>query len=227
MNKIYSAIVVLGLTLAGIAACNGCAAVQTPSRRAPLAEMQRLATVAVHMTCMTPRGELEQWGGTGIITGPWEVMTASHVAHCDGVGLLSLRGLDGKYISASLVHEDQKHDVAKLRPAVELPSWKWTWGPSPKDGEVICFESATPRRSRKCGKVSYTDGLAGAEVRTDASAIPGNSGSGVFNAGGQLVGILTRGCIVPGQAAPSCSRFASLDKHKEAFSRAQSTIAIP
>ena len=184
----------LGLAMATLATCTSCAAAFTPKRIAhdpALSEAERAATVAIHAMCAGEEG-IKAGKGSGVITGEHTILTANHVVACGGISVLFIETLDGNLIEAKVVAQAEEHDIAKLETLEKLPKVKpFGWATPPKKGAVICAESAVPMRSRKCGNVLHKDKRPGADLEHNAITIPGNSGSGVFDTRGRLVGIVT------------------------------------
>jgi hypothetical protein len=160
-------------------------------------EAQRAATVAIHTTCLDDRG-LWAWRGSGVITGKHTVLI----------------------FEAELVVDSEYHDIAKLEivsdEGEELPWFRWPIGPRPKAGDVVCSESAIPTRARKCGTVTgLSESPSNRDIQFTNQVEGGNSGSGLYDEQGRLVGIVTmRKMDMSGGTA------ASLWAHAEIFGTA-------
>ena len=63
-------------------------------------------------------------------------------------------------------------------------------GERPAIGAEVCLVPVVPARGPQCGKVDSFDSIPG-DVFHQATTKPGNSGSGVYDADGRLVGIVT------------------------------------
>lgn len=182
-----------------------CAARQPPTKATdPLSETQRRATVAVHVICDTGES-IRQWRGSGVIVSESLVLTAYHVADCGGESLIAVETLSGILVMATLGNFDPDSDVASLVLLEPIPGHGVTLAPPPPVGHVVCSEAAIPTRARKCGKVIWLAAKpAQNDIRNGMHVEGGNSGSGVYDQLGRLVGIVTlRRTDRPGGAAAS------------------------
>jgi S1-C subfamily serine protease len=146
--------------------------------------------------------------GSGVIVGPRHVLTAWHVARmaCPTTYEAEIHTPAGETRRARLVGADRDADLALLeldRPvAFSVP----TVGPPPAIDDRVCMQANYPYAIRRCGLVGryHTD----AELRAaskkdpryppdagdmshDVTTEPGNSGAGVYDRQGRLVGIVT------------------------------------
>ena len=201
---------ILCILALALTACTACAAQQRPGTGEPLSEAQRAATVAVHMLCASDDG-MRSWRGSGVIVDETTVLTAYHVADCDGDSMMAVETLRGVMVMAVLGNFDATSDVASLILLESIPGHSAKIAKPPAIGQVICAESAIPTRARKCGRVKWlAPDPAQNDVRHDLHVVGGNSGSGVYDQQGNLVGIVTlRRTDRPGGAA------ASLWAHRE------------
>lgn len=175
----------------------GCAAAPRGAPRAPL-ERADLAAV-VEVTCA---GSL--YRGSAALVSDDIAITAMHVvAHplfgaCAHKPQLVLRLADGTDVAAEFERGWVRRDVARLRlvrrdfkpPNVISPRVA-----APRLGEVVCSASAWPERQHSCGIVQSVDE---GEVVFSAPVLRGNSGAGLYDQRGALVGIVTSGWFVPG-----------------------------
>lgn len=134
--------------------------------------------------------------GTGVLVDQKHVLTAHHVLNCapwpktkfSAKAAVQLYG--GVKYEAAYDKLDGKMDIAKL----ELPE--------PLDvipvrlaraklGDIVCMATAVPERLVKCAKVVVLrDSKSTRDIGTEHDNIWfGNSGSGVYNSDGELVGI--------------------------------------
>lgn len=185
MNKILISLVAI------LAACAG----RPPSGAVDtqLSEVQRAATVALHVTCINGP-QVEEWRGSGVIVGEFDILTAAHVTSCPGLVIIDVETLGHDVMFALVVWEIEEYDIAKIRTGESLPPARFTLAPAPPVDAVVCTESAVPLRSRACGLVHDDDSWSrdpGGDVMHDAITVPGNSGSGAFDSQGRLVGIVT------------------------------------
>lgn len=199
--------------------CMACA--HSPGHRSPdlapdvYAAQEAARAVEVQTLCPPRVGIPHAYvlSGSGVIIGARRVLTANHVASCapDGkegipdsvaVGLGYLvTTASGQAILADLSFANASRDIAELKlhddaaaPPVAIAKIE--------EGNAVCVAAARPARTRTCGAVFKVD-LAHPDrsIGHYADTIPGNSGSGVYDARGRLVGIATRcnsvGCSPP------------------------------
>ena len=185
----------LFLTLALLASCSSCAAVDVVDTgyASRAIEAQDRASVRIFVECGDGRAKL----GSGVIVSPTQVMTADHVAKCgdQDAALFTVFDRDGG-AHEMLVDRHAGHDVdvARLVLSTSEPAFR-SWarvGAAPRFGDRLCWigGDALPVRVQHCGP--YTplklDGVL-FDVVSEHGA-HGNSGSGVFNEWGELVGIM-------------------------------------
>ena len=128
--------------------------------------------------------------GSGVVIAPDYVLTAAHVVDCeDGLMVVATETYDGL---ATVVTRNSERDLAKLYvPGIRGPSVEI--GPAPSPGDTVCLSPAYPRRDRKCGEVYFERGDGpNNRIRFSAKVEPGNSGSGLYDSDGRLVGIVTQ-----------------------------------
>lgn len=200
----YVAVVVLGLLL-GTSVLLSCATARplrlAPEVESPLERHVREDGAAIEIRAFCAGGV---WSGSGVLIGGDRALTALHVAwpeKCRPAPLLHVSGV-GFAATATIEARWTTRDVARIR--LSSP----TSVPAPRLGEVIvgdalCSASAVPERAHHCGLVE--DGVAsiggGSRQRWGARVELGNSGSGVYDSGGRLVGIVTNGRFDGGQPA--------------------------
>lgn len=186
--------VIVGLLLS--AGC--CGQLAAPSGPAPLAgrSVAEQAANAVLVTLECSTAEVRLFGrGSGTIIAPGTVLTAMHVASCS-VGELSLGVIraDGTSAAAHVIWRDPVHDLALLAAAGIVPIGTVVHAFTAVD-QTVCAESAHPHRDRRCGKVTDRKPVAAPngvlDIRATIDAVPGNSGAGLYDALGRLVGVVT------------------------------------
>lgn len=118
--------------------------------------------------------------GSGVLVAPRLAVTARHVVPCDEA---QVAGVDAQVFS-----HDEEADVAVLYLHEPLNGRIPTIGPVPSLDERVCIEPSHPERRRSCG---WVVGRHSGVLKLDSLVWPGNSGSGVWDAQGRLVGIVT------------------------------------
>lgn len=176
-------------TLALTAMC--CA--HAPKVRSIAAEHESAATVEV--VCFDAEaGTLMQGGGSGVVTSKHTILTARHVASLEDAlagCVFTVTVAGGKAVFAVPNREWKERDVSELVTVDELPYHPVTLGPVPSPGETACVVTAIPGARRKCGDVAYYRSEPPGDVNIEVVIEPGNSGSGVYDKRGRLVGIVT------------------------------------
>lgn len=152
-----------------------------------------LATAQYNRTAMISVACGSMGFGTGVVIGDDYILTARHVVkNCikDG-GLILVTAFGTEFDGiAMVVAEDKDADIARLYvPGIRGPYVEI--GPRPIAGDIVCFTPAFPNRHRVCGEVFSEAGDVGDEIRFSGIPQPGNSGSGLYDRRGRLVGIVT------------------------------------
>ena len=176
-------------------------------------DKQRAATVAIHMSCLDfGSGRVLMWRGSGVITGRHTILTAAHVADCpSGLYELNIETASGVILEALVAVQADEYDIAKIVTEDLLPWFQFEIGPVPQPGDYVCSESANPSRMLRCGFVTNLEpGRKGADIKHNLTPVQGNSGGGLFDDQGRLVGIITRT-----YSDGSAGRSASLWEHRE------------
>ena len=157
--------------LAGIlflAGCGGCVSIPTHADLRATA----LALEFVSGKC----------AGTAI--GPDTFVTASH---CWQGG--ALKAVNGQPVKVVGIGRD-KHDLTVVRvKGVTFKAWA-RFGAAPKQGERVRWWG-TPGGAPDMYREGYVAGFVEGRVLIDATICRGDSGSGIFNARGQVVGVVT------------------------------------
>jgi S1-C subfamily serine protease len=159
------------------------------------ADDQYTYAVAIYTTCITKEGQIEMSGGSGVVVGPRHVITAAHVVDCDGVVSLKIESRDERKFSVLVNEVDKALDLALL----ELSDPKERLAHSsvprvtrpPRAGEMVCTMAMIPDISRRCGLVQWNRKEPPGDMAFDTLTVPGNSGGGVYDRFGNLVGIIT------------------------------------
>lgn len=143
-----------------------------------------------------PNGEpvVKRFGGTGVIVDAHHLLTAKHVVTCDEGEemMLTVNTGIGANRDAFVELEFPNNDIARLYVANTMESLMSSieMGAAPKLGDRVCEASMVPRPTWRCGITQQPDdeGLFTFEMRTEH----GNSGSGLYNGRGQLIGIVVQ-----------------------------------
>jgi hypothetical protein len=173
----------------------------------------------VRVVCIYPQAaglEPRSYAGTAVPVSPSLAVTARHVVDCDletNNGLVDGEPFEIRIGSVEFVVEYQGNtpadDFAILQAVgMEQPFQRWT---TPADrgpgvGDKVCVAPVYPEyEPKKCGTVIWyrlgTDwpGEGMFDFVGEAPGVvlarPGNSGSGVFNEDGELVGLLVGGSV--------------------------------
>lgn len=162
--------------------------------------------VVVHCTKME-LGEVA-WG-SGVAVTKFEVLTAAHVVDCIGPrgpkgepgkslgevdGILGIQP-DGIGRPMKVVSVFAGTDVARLRFADDGEFYDIAPAriAGVAVGQRVCIVTAAPNRDRRCGEVEdVIRKRAAHDIAISTPVEPGNSGAGVYDQQGRLVGIVTQ-----------------------------------
>lgn len=151
--------------------------------------------IQLEVACLTPEGPSGA-GGSGTIISSRHILTAWHVVTCGFRGeptLIVATDVYGRQYELEVDKVLEKVDSVRLVVVGSThPFRTWAWlGRPPKIGQKICMATAVPIRGRFCGEVQPPDlGM----LRWSSVAntpFPGNSGSGLYDTSGRLVGMVT------------------------------------
>lgn len=159
--------------------------------RAPLQRFEQ--AVRIEETC-TNGVSLYRSYGSGVIVAPYVLLTAAHVATAQpGFACLWFASMiHGKRYMIVPDTAIREWDLASMRSVLEPfdPTYAVAYGPAPEFASHICAAPAFPQWLHRCGDVqTYSDPPG--DMQNTIVTEPGNSGSGVYNDDGQLVGIVT------------------------------------
>lgn len=182
-------ILAICFALAGCAALSGVVAPTGYASR--MDQLLTEASVRVVVTCVT--GDVG--GGSGTAIDGNAALTAAHVVDwCPEGGVIIVYDYKGDGRMADVVKVGEKDDVALLRfegdplPYVSLAQAR------PAVGEQICWAGGDANfdanGAKKCGFFWFQEEREG---YLSGKGAPGNSGSGILNSSGELVGVLTKG----------------------------------
>lgn len=154
----------------------------------------------IERTANTVRVETDCGSGSGVLVDATHVLTAYHVVDCEDwpavklsphVKIITASGLE---LDTFYNRFDGERDLAELRvknPVVDVPAV--TVARAYK-GELVCATTATPTRSMLCGAVKkHLDQRSHGDFELAGTSVWfGNSGGGVWNAKGELLGLVVR-----------------------------------
>jgi S1-C subfamily serine protease len=176
---------------------------------------QEAAAGDVTVACVDP-SNIQIKGGSGVLVTDRRVVTASHVVTCHGETGVYVEFPGGVTVLARVAVLDLEDDLAVLALTQPVVSYySAVIGPRPDEGDRICFAAGAPKRVRRCGVVTGyrddDDSNVKGDVETDAEIRAGNSGSGVYDDAGRLVGIVTYYRAIAGVSFGG--GFTSLESH--------------
>ncbi len=179
------------VALLAIAACD-C----TPSRigpASPTAARERSMALALTVTCLGETG-FSKVQGSGVAVSSRHALTARHVIDCNGATPWQIQATDSRGRSFEMLVDKLRADDADAARLVAAGTAEpfdlfARPGPAPSNDDVVCMSTGIPDWVRACGAV--------ARVGKDMfqfwhPADFGNSGSGVYDARGRLVGIVVQ-----------------------------------
>jgi hypothetical protein len=157
---------------------------------------QEAAAVMVESTCTSdehdpyPTGSITK--GSGVVVGSRHVLTALHVVECPYIPQVRVTFPDGSWFFVVVEREYRGLDVARLELAT---AEQWPIVPpivaAPVAEEALCSSVVLPARGWSCGNVTLLHVGKHGSVMYTARTARGNSGSGVYDVAGNLVGIVT------------------------------------
>lgn len=188
--RTWAAVLLIQVVVAVIAGLLGASCVRlpnVPSQPRTTGEQMRTAVVVESSCSMHALGTYRL--GSGVLVDGRHVVTAYHVVACGIVPLVYVETSDGRRQRFVLVSEDLDNDTATLEIAsAEILPVAPVRRARARPGDTACAATARPRRELNCGTVEQ---VAGRQLRLSNRTLLGNSGSGLYNARGALVGIVT------------------------------------
>jgi S1-C subfamily serine protease len=171
-------------------------------------EEQELSAAKLHVSCGPPGTDQtdRMLHGSAVIVSELRALTAAHVVGCTVNGA-ALELADGRMVQVEIEAVSTQLDVARLVAKEPLGAPPLTVA-RVLEGDVVCVTSRSPAMARHCGEVVKAEENGGLlEIVHRATTVSGNSGSGLYDRRGRLVGIVTRKVnIVPGGGVASIVR---------------------
>jgi len=187
-------VLTFGICFSSVVGC----CIPEPVAPKPLTVARQTAVTAhVSQLCvhLLPDGSMSKdvYDASGVVISANRVLTAGHIADCKVQGLY-VEMPDGSEGQAGLVWRDEARDIAMLSiplsglgKGYEVPAL----GPVSVN-EVVCAHVAEPDVGTVCGIVTSVNGNANGNVVFTGPVEHGNSGAGVYDPQGRLVGIITK-----------------------------------
>ncbi len=130
--------------------------------------------------------------GSGVLIDNHHVLTANHVIECPFLPDIHVITADGRRRRAVVDETWADRDVARLVTIEDIDGVDPVMlAPPPTPGEVVCSAAAFPKRGGFCGPVAFFNDHRQWNLGFFALVVPGNSGSGLYDGDGALVGIVT------------------------------------
>ena len=172
-----------------------------PLERSTQVEQER-AAVKVETFCLAE----DPWSGTsfrfgtprgsGVIINDRQVLTANHVIDCPYAVVIRVVTQDGRTFRVHVEKTWEKLDVARLeldKPDETFGVKPADWGAPPSSGEPVCAATLFPTPGYNCGAMIADSDDDEDDVKWAGMVWRGNSGSGLYDKHGRLVGIVTMG----------------------------------
>lgn len=189
--------ILLGFFLAYIGSCASVRYAAGSTKRRSVAQ-QSAASVGITNLCVHETESGKRYkigGGSGVIVSPNDVITANHVIDCGNadIQVILVTREDSQVFDATIIARSTRADIARLEVDGHLGQ-QFAHPPVVSrayEGMTVCAEIAVPSRERRCGKVISIRSKLPGNIKHTPAAIPGNSGSAVYDRHGFFVGILT------------------------------------
>jgi hypothetical protein len=176
--------------LATLAACTSCA--HYADFRSPAQQYNTMVRITTE--CLA-----KNYVASGVLVSDHEVLTANHVTQCElipdsGIYVPASRLVvwvtDAEASEATVEINVPQADLARLHTKDSFGDYfsGISVGAPPEIGDKVCEVSAEPRPTYRCG---VTQASRPGRVAVDFMVEHGNSGSGMYNSRGALVGITT------------------------------------
>lgn len=190
----------VGITLAFLIMIGSCACALTTllSPSIKVDELTYGASVRIVVICAND----DVFGGSGVAISPTQVLTAKHVVSECVPKAIGTRSSDGTIREVVVDKLSDTVDVARLIIVEGTKPFQFIAKIDTDErriGEKLCSiggGSLETYNIRKCGDVAE---VGDTTFVTSEMPVPGNSGSGVFDVNGHVVGILIQGSWNPSQ----------------------------
>lgn len=151
-------------------------------------DAQSLKAVGVHVDCGKDK---DSFRGSGVIVDRHHIMTAWHIIEACPTGDITAALPDGSVIEATAWAALVGADLLILETDTDLGM-----GAQPiadiDEGDITCMSAVYPERVMRCGHaILVHKGTAMFNVWHSVTTLSGNSGAGVYDEFGSLVGIVT------------------------------------
>ena len=165
----------------------GCASYQT---RGNLIRHQN-ATVRIIVTCKTEEGTSD-WFGSGVVISNRRVLTAGHLAKaCEGAEFTAVDGETAYPLSVLKLDVENDLSIMINTGPTKFNKPSINWGPEPKRMSNIYIVTGAPREDVRMGLLNHWNLKQGPNMKNSLIIEPGNSGSGIYDDLGRLIGICT------------------------------------
>lgn len=180
-------IILLVLSVASLfLVSTGCTQPQSPRS----IRSEYLSAVAIEKTCINTRtGKISGSYGSGVVIAPNMILTAAHVVDPHGMTCL-FAGLDSRnrMYALSVGRTDYTADVAQLVSSKPFLYTPISIAEPPSLGAPVCVVTGFPGRYRRCGTMQPSNEST-PDLEMDIVVEHGNSGSGMYDSEGHLIGI--------------------------------------
>ncbi len=178
-------------------------------------QTERLDNAAeITAVCTSPRGGSLSIG-SGVVIGADRVLTAWHVAgDCKDTLVVYVRTRTWRR-QATLSKSWPQRDVVLLKMQQALDTVRPVSVAQVNAGDAVCTAVATPQLGSNCGtlirkfETICPNNTWCNNIAFSALVIQGNSGGGIYDARGALVGLVTGGAFLPGSSIQIGDAFGS------------------
>lgn len=202
----------LAITVAMLT-CSCSAVARAPADR-PTHLEQGSAAVEIDLFCLktdpfeASAFDFRRSRGTGVIVDDRHVLTAQHVVRCELPPVVRVTTSTGRTFNARVEKQWISRDVARLEikddETFNVGS-RVQWGTPPASREPVCSATAVPERAFNCGLMDRDTDSDSDDVKFSAIVKHGNSGSGLYDQHGHLIGIVTGGYFYCDDGGLLCS----------------------